>query len=64
MQPSTYEVVQVRYDSSKTVANESFYCDFRVQRLNLHKNWRISSLLAAKNEILYIRIIGHLGHAA
>jgi len=35
------DVVQVRDDSSKTVANEHFYCDFRVQHLNLHKSWHI-----------------------
>jgi len=30
------------------------YCDFRVQHLNLDKNWHISFLLVAKSEILYI----------
>ena len=34
-----------------------FYCDFRVQHLNLRKNWHISFLLAAKSEILYISVI-------
>jgi len=34
-----------------------FYCDFRVQHLNLHKNWNISFLVVAKSEILYISII-------
>jgi hypothetical protein len=35
-----------------------FYCDFRVQHLNLHKNWHILFLLVAKSEILYNRVIG------
>jgi len=34
-----------------------FYCNFRVQHLNLHKNWHISFLLVAKSEILYITVI-------
>jgi len=34
-----------------------FYCDFRVQHLNLHKNWHISFLLVAKSEILHISVI-------
>jgi len=55
MQPSTYDVVQIRGDSSKTVSNEAFLLYFRVQHLNLHKNW-----LVAKSEILYISVIyGH-----
>jgi len=33
-----------------------FYCDFRVQHPNLHKNWHISFLLATKSEILYISV--------
>ena len=35
-----------------------FYCDFRVQHLNLHKNWHISFPLVVKSEILYISVIG------
>jgi hypothetical protein len=31
-----------------------FYCDFRVQHLNLRKIWHISFLLVPKSEILYI----------
>jgi len=34
-----------------------FYCAFRFQCLNLHKNWHISFLLVAKSEILYISVI-------
>jgi len=34
-----------------------FYCDFRVQRLNLRKDWHISLLLVAKSEILYISVM-------
>jgi hypothetical protein len=34
-----------------------FNYDFRVQRLDLHKNWHISFLLVAKSEILYISVI-------
>jgi len=34
-----------------------FYCDFRVQHLNLHKNWQISFLQIGKSEILYISVI-------
>jgi len=34
-----------------------FHCDFRVQQLNLHKNWLISFLLEKKSEILWISVI-------
>ena len=34
-----------------------FYCDFRVQHLNLHKNWHISFLLVGKSEIQCISVI-------
>ena len=59
-QPSTYDVVQVRDDSSNTIDNEALYCDFRVQPLNLHKNWHISLLLVAKSKILYISVLYYI----
>jgi len=34
-----------------------FYCNFRVQHLNWHKNWHILFLLVAKSEILYVGVI-------
>ena len=36
---------------------KDFYCDFRVQHLNLHKNWHILFLQIAKSEILCISVI-------
>jgi len=56
-QPSTYDVVHVTDDSSKTVANEALYCDFHVQHLNVHMNSHISFPLVAKSEIMYISVI-------
>ena len=37
-----------------------FHCGFRVQQLNLHKNWLISFLLEKKSEILQISVIDHV----
>jgi hypothetical protein len=34
-----------------------FDCDFRVQHLNIHKNWHISFKKKKKSEILYINVI-------